>query len=242
MNAQTDLYAEIIRLREENADLHELVSAARESASPAPTLIPAEGATAEAADGGIVTVALNVDGQVWATRLDVLTPTGPDKLLDTRADAARFLYSAHLECAADDAALLVERVRAAVNEARVILNEAQLTLVTTMQVSADAMPADDLLAIKRAIGTIKHAISEINEAQCSARKAYSNLLNAGARRDVALPLHPGFPAGTRVVAGGAPPPTATTPCAHVIGDDEFWAQQAHALNGFYGSMDQGMEG
>jgi hypothetical protein len=228
MNAQTDLVDEVLRLREENADLHELVSAARESASPAPTLIPAEGATAEAADGGIVTVALNVDGQVWATRLDVLTPTGPDKLLDTRADAARFLYSAHLECAADDAALLVERARTAFNQAR-------LALVTTMQVSAAEMPADDLLAIKR-------AIVAIDEGQREIRKAYSNLLNAGARRDVALPLHPGFPAGTRVVAGGSPPPTATTPCAHVIGDDEFWAQQAHALSEFYGSMDQGMEG
>jgi hypothetical protein len=218
-----DLFDELQRLRQENCELHELLAAAREDASPAPRLVPAEDTVAEAADGGIVTIAFNLDGQVWTTRLDVLTPGGPDGLLDCRSDAERFLFSAHLECAADDAALQIERARAAVNAAR-------QAIVITMQVSADAMPADDLLALRRAVGAIDEGLRH-------ARRAYSNLLDAGARRDVALPLHPGLPNGMSVVAAGSPLPPAATMCtpeaipsaSGVLDDDAFWTAAAQSL-------------
>jgi len=217
-----DLFNEVQRLRAENAELHDLLAIAREGASPAPRLIPAEGTVAEAADGGIVTVAFNVgdDGQVWTTRLDVLTPGGPDRLLDCRADAERFLFSAHLECAADDAALQIERARAAVSAAR-------LAIVTTMQVSADDMPADDLLALRRAVGAIDEGLRH-------ARKAYSNLIDAGARRDVALPLAPAnapHPRGMTPIIDDAP--GAAGPSAASWGDlddDALWTAAAVSLD------------
>ena len=217
------LYDEVQRLRTENAELHDLLAIAREGAAPVRRLIPADGTVAEAADGGIVTVAFNVDGQVWSTRLDVLAPGGTDRLLDCRSDAERFLFSASMDTAADDAALLIERGRAAANAAR-------LALVTTMQVSAAEMPADDLLALRRAIG-------QIDECLRSVRRAYSNLIDAGARRYVALPLAPvntPHPRGMTPITGITPGAADLPPAAsrgELLDDDTFWTQAALSLQG-----------
>jgi hypothetical protein len=185
----------------------------------------ADGQMQVTVSGNTQHIVLNNDGAIWrccVTGVD--TPAGADKAADAASDARRFLESATVLCAADDAAELMERARAAANRAR-------LHVATSLVCLAHVMPGDDLRAMRLTLEDLDVCLAEI-------RAAYSNLIDVGARQLVDVQLAPAdIPVFGVDVSAAVSPPAAGTKrtgeavhaASPVIDDDAFWTAAAQSL-------------
>lgn len=171
-------------------------------------------------------IELNSDGTIWRCWVyDIDTPAGADRAADAACDGRRFLESATVICAADDAAELMERARAAANRAK-------LHVTTSLVCLAHVMPVDDLRAMRQ-------TLEDLNEVLANIRAAYSNLIDVGARQAVGVPLAPatipvfGVPiASTSTIIDVAPGAADLPPAAsrgEFLDDDTFWTLAAQTL-------------
>jgi hypothetical protein len=206
-----------------------------------PTYVLADGVMHEQQLGNSLRITFNNDGVLWcATVRRTDTPAGADKAEDARADARRFLDSATVMCAADDAAELIERARAAAVRARMHVN-------TTLVCLAHTMPADDLRALRCTLDDLRETLANID-------KAHGNLLDVGARQLVSLTpapdeipvfgVHVPVSAVTKRTGEAgvfSPSPSASPVDWTHVDDDIFWTAVAQSVN-WHDAQDQGQEG
>lgn len=229
--SENDIQTEVNELRAENADLHERIETLQgqiayltkpaPAGAATPTIVIDDGAISVRTVGHIQHIAFNVDGIIWRTSVHNtdIAPECREMAEDAQADAKRFIDSAHVICAADDAATHMERARSASNHARHSLHVALACL-------AAVMPANQLKIVRRALAEVEESLTET-------REAYRELLDVGARQAVDLPLAPAdVPVfGVHVPVEASPSTAGTVRTSPVPDDDALLTAAAYTLTG-----------